>query len=187
LPQHLQIKRISGVVPFGGIEHLHFTEPTLVRSDKPLCLDLGGIAKGFAVDLAVNVLQAAGITSGLVNAGGDMRVFGNQAQAILMRSPSNPHELIQIGSIMTGAIATSSLYFSKRDSQSTSYIINPLNQDLMDFSDSYSVVADRCVYADALTKVVSISGNTNHPCLAPFCAQAFSIPGVSKSLQHEKY
>jgi thiamine biosynthesis lipoprotein len=178
LPRHLDIKSIVGTEPFGDIADLQFVEPTLVRSDKPLCLDLGGIAKGFAVDLAVNVLQHAGISSGLVNAGGDMRAFGDQAQAIQIRNPSNPHELIKIGSMTTAAIATTSLCFAKRDTPQTSYIVNPFNQESIQFSASYSVIADQCVYADALTKVVSISGNINHPCLGQFSAQAIKIPGI---------
>jgi hypothetical protein len=80
LPRHFDIHIGTKANPFGGIEHLQFLEPTLVRSATPLCLDLGGIAKGFAVDLAVNVLQSAAVPAGLVNAGGDLRVFGNEAQ-----------------------------------------------------------------------------------------------------------
>jgi len=43
---------------------------------QPLALDLGGIAKGFAVDAAIQVLQRRGAISAIVNAGGDLRVFG---------------------------------------------------------------------------------------------------------------
>ena len=161
---------------FGGIEDLRFIEPNLVQSKLPLCIDLGGIAKGYAVDKAVEALQAAGVPSGSVNAGGDMRVFGDETQDIQVRNPSKPLELIQIGSMKAGAIATSSLYFSKRDADTKSYIVNPLNQEHIEFSDSYSVIANECVYADALTKVVSISGNTQHPCLSHFSAQAIKIP-----------
>jgi thiamine biosynthesis lipoprotein len=169
------------VNPFGGIEHLQFLEPTLVRSAMPLCLDLGGIAKGFAVDLAVNVLQSARVPSGLVNAGGDLRVFGSKAQDIQVRNPAKPHEVINLGMMREGAIATSGLYFARRDKTSKSYIVNPINHEHIEFSDSYSVIADQCVYADALTKVVGISGDTNHPCLRQFSAQAIKISSTLKA------
>jgi len=172
LPKHNKLNDYS----FGGIEDLQFIEPSLVQSPLPLCLDLGGIAKGYAVDKAVELLIANGIQAGSVNAGGDMRVFGNRSQNIQIRNPSKPHELIQIGSMKVGAIATSSLYFANRNTSSKSFMVNPLNQEHIEFSESYSVVASRCVYADALTKVVSISGNTRHPCLKFFSAQAISIP-----------
>ncbi|MBU3602508.1 FAD:protein FMN transferase [Polynucleobacter sp. AM-25C3] len=174
LPKHFQLNMDS----VGGIQDILFIERTLVQSHLPLCLDLGGIAKGYAVDKAVDILQAYDITSGSVNAGGDMRIFGDQAQDIHIRNPANPHELLQIGSMKTGAIATSSLYFAKRDANAKSYMVNPLNQEHIEFSESYSVVASECVYADALTKVVSISGNINHPCLERFSAQAIKIPNT---------
>jgi thiamine biosynthesis lipoprotein len=159
LPRHLNLSSQS----FGGIEHLL------------LCLDLGGIAKGYAVDKAVEVLVSHGIQAASVNAGGDMRIYGEHAQEIHIRNPSNPQELIQIGSIKIGALATSSLYFAKRDADAKSFMFNPLSEEHIEFSESYSVITDKCVYADALTKVVSISGNTQHPCLSHFSAQAIKI------------
>ena len=181
LPRHFDVHISTKVNPFGGIEHLQFLEPTLVRSKMPLCLDLGGIAKGFAVDLAVNVLQSARVPSGLVNAGGDLRVFGSKAQDIQVRTPAKPHEVINLGMMREGAIATSGLYFARRDKTSKSYMVNPINHEHIEFSDSYSVIADQCVYADALTKVVGISGDTNHPCLRQFSAQAIKISSTLKA------
>ncbi|MEY3224890.1 MAG: hypothetical protein RL565_1080 [Pseudomonadota bacterium] len=172
LPRHISLNGQS----FGGIEDLLFIEPNLVQSKLPLCLDLGGIAKGYAVDKAAEVLFSHDIQSGSVNAGGDMRVFGNCTQDIQIRNPSKPLELIQIGSLKSGAVATSSLYFAKRDADAKSYMVNPLNQEHIEFSESYSVIANECVYADALTKVVSISGNAQHPCLSHFSAHAIKIP-----------
>jgi thiamine biosynthesis lipoprotein len=78
----------------------------------------------------------------------------------------------------SGAIATSGLYFAKRDTRLKSFMVNPLNQEHVEFSASYSVIANECVYADALTKVVSITGNTQHPCLSYFSAQAIRIPNT---------
>jgi len=57
----------------------------LVQSRRPLELDLGGIAKGFAVDGAVQALKDTGCSAGIVNAGGDLRVFGALAHTILLR------------------------------------------------------------------------------------------------------
>jgi thiamine biosynthesis lipoprotein len=50
----------------------------------PLALDLGGIAKGYAIDRAIEALRAAGCVSGLVNAGGDLRVY-EQSEGVLLR------------------------------------------------------------------------------------------------------
>lgn len=95
LPRHLKLVDHQ----FGGIEDLLLIEPLLVRSHLPLCLDLGGIAKGYAVDKAIEALITNGVQSGSVNAGGDMRVFGNYSRDIEIRNPSRPNELIQVGSM----------------------------------------------------------------------------------------
>ena len=174
LPHHLDLSQYQ----LGGIEDICFLDSQLITSTKPLCLDLGGIAKGFAVDKAVESLISYGIESACVNAGGDLRVFGRIPKPIHIRSPSRPTELINIGSLQNGAIATSSLYFSKRE-QLQSHIINPFAQDASEehlhFSGSYSVLANECAYADALTKVLALSGEYDHPCLNYFSAQAIRI------------
>src|SRR5258706_4981041 len=57
---------------------------------QPLALDLGGIAKGFAVDAAIQVLRHRGADSAIVNAGGDLRVFGARPAVVHLRHPSAP-------------------------------------------------------------------------------------------------
>jgi thiamine biosynthesis lipoprotein len=174
LPCHIDLS----IYQMSGIEDIRFIDPQIIISSKPLCLDLGGIAKGFAVDKAVEHLQSNGVKSGCVNAGGDLRVFGSIPRSIHIRNPIRARQLIEIGSIQNGAIATSSLYFSKRD-QLQSHIINPLARDASEvhlhFSDSFSIVANECVYADALTKVLALSGEMDHPCLNHFGAKAIRL------------
>jgi FAD:protein FMN transferase len=61
----------------GRIVDLELLLPDVVRLAGPGCaLDLGGIAKGYAIDQAIAALRVAGCISGMVNAGGDARVFG---------------------------------------------------------------------------------------------------------------
>ena len=174
LPRHIDLSKYQ----LGGIEDVHFLDSELITSSKPLCLDLGGIAKGFAVDKAVESLITDGIKSGCVNAGGDLRVFGKSPRSIQIRNPNLPSQLIDIGSLQNGAIATSGLYFTNRD-QEQSHIINPFTQDEseahINFSGSYSILANECVYADALTKVLALSNGHDHPCLNHFSAQAIRI------------
>ena len=158
LPKHVSLDDHS----FGDIEDLRFIKPNLVQSKLPLCLDLGGIAKGFAVDCAINRLSQAGIQSAVVNAGGDMRVLGEYPEAIWVRNPRNQQSLIYLGSLSNGAIATSSIYYSKRINPrtKTGALINPMKGCAIDDEDSYSVIASSCVIADALTKALAIDKNT---------------------------
>jgi len=172
LPNHQR----ASTQAWGGLADLILEEPNLVNSMRPIQIDLGGIAKGFAVDKAVEILKSTAIQSGLVNAGGDMRVFGTQAQEIQVRSPSNPNDLIFIGLLQDGAVASTSLYYcDATKSRSRSPIVNPMTMEQIEFTESYSVVAPKCIYADALTKVLTITKNSTHPCFAEFSAHAIRI------------
>ena len=159
----------------GSIMDLTLTDPNLVSSKTPLTLDLGGIAKGFAVDKAIEALQLCGADSGYVNAGGDLRVFGNISQEIHVRNPSNPGELISLGSIENGAVASSGLYYCNDAKTNQGHIVNPQTMEQIEFTESYSVIAPECIYADALTKVFAISKDNSHPCFQKYCAQAIGI------------
>src|SRR4029077_2211475 len=61
-----------------------------IRFRRPVIVDFGGIAKGFAVDRAVEALKHAGVTAGIVNAGGDLRTFGGVSHFVHFRHPSEP-------------------------------------------------------------------------------------------------
>src|SRR4051812_12539134 len=74
-----------------------------VTRHQRVALDLGGIAKGFAVDRAVDVLQQRGAASGLVNAGGDLRVFGSTTRTIHARAADTALAI----PIQEGALAVS--------------------------------------------------------------------------------
>lgn len=171
LPRHSDGPHTSS----GSIADLILTEPNMISSKKPVTLDLGGIAKGFAVDKAIEVLQQNGVESGYVNAGGDLRVFGNTSQDILVRNPTKPSELIAIGTLENGSISSSGLYYCDPAKPRQGHIVNPNTMQQILFSASYSVIAPECIYADALTKVLAISKNTAHPCFHKYSAQAIEI------------
>ncbi len=59
-----------------------------VRFARNLSIDLGGIAKGFAVDRAVEAMRRNGVRRGFVNAGGDVRVFGRNKHIVQLRHPA---------------------------------------------------------------------------------------------------
>lgn len=141
---------------------------------QPLWLDLGGIAKGFAVDMAIHTLRQHKIQQATVNAGGDLRVFGASAIPISIRRPSNPQQLLDLGSLQNGACATSAIYHSMQDydGQTVSALIDPTTRTSLMTAHSFTVFAPTATIADALTKVVAISGNAVHPCLSRFGAIA---------------
>jgi len=122
----------------------------------PVRIDLGGIAKGYAVDLAVQALLAGGAHDLLVNAGGDLRVAGPRARQITLRHPLAPEVAGESVTVVDAALATSGAYYSrqKRPEGEVSALVNPTGRKPHLEADSVSVRAANCLNADALTKVV---------------------------------
>jgi len=127
-----------------------------VRFRRPLRLDLGGIAKGYAVDLALEALREAGVREACVNAGGDLRVSGARAQRIALRHPLAPQLTGHTLLLRDAALATSAAYHSRRRlrAREVSALVDPPSRRPYLGAGSVSVCAPECLTADALTKVV---------------------------------
>ena len=155
-----------------------------VKFLRPLTLDLGGIAKGAAVDCAVDAAMAGGATGVLIDAGGDMRAAGKISRDIRVRDPRDARRSLPLMRLQNAAVATSGGSCALRDSSNGTSIMPTLravaqryrNTSLMALQhQSVSVTAARCAVADALTKVVQLSNYLDHPLLARFGAQALRI------------
>ena len=148
-----------------------------VRFRRALAVDLGGIAKGFAVDQAVAALQTAGAQAGLVNAGGDLRVFGEVARKIHIRHPAHPGLLLPYFNLRDEAVATSSPGFSRHPwrGRIVSHLVHAATRTPHLAPVSVSVRAPRCALADALTKVVLAAEPLAEPVLAAFGAHALVL------------
>lgn len=135
-----------------------------VRLCKPLWLDFGGIAKGYAVDRAVEVLMCAGATQACVNAGGDLRVVGSRAEQVALRiAPGDAAHTIELCDGAVASSAASSL-LARREPMSSPEQIDCVG---------VSVAAPSCTLADALTKVALLaSAHLAAPTLAHYGAQA---------------
>lgn len=127
--------------------------------------DLGGVAKGYAVDSAVKVLQEAGISAGIVNAGGDLRSFGSHPRRgywkIGVQDPNDPQELAGVLEVREAAVATSGDYqrYFIKDGIRYHHILDP--------STGYpahaglrgtTVIAPDCATADALATAAFVMG-----------------------------
>ena len=126
-----------------------------VRFHRPLWLDLGGIAKGYAVDLAVLCLLRFGVQDLVVNAGGDLRVAGPHAHEVAIRHPQSAHAMGHTLSLRNEALATSSAFESRREAATGAVcaLVDPVTGNAYGGQDSVSVRASTCMVADALTKV----------------------------------
>ena len=140
-----------------------------VSLDRPACLDLGGIAKGYAVDLAIAAMQNAGAARGLVNAGGDLRGFGDQPLSIAVPDPQSRQPLV-MATLSNEALATSAGLPDTLDRLNFSH----LSCSVRDWV-SVTVRAQNACDADALTKIVWALGQRAEDLLRDHLAEAFVI------------
>lgn len=123
-----------------------------VRCRRPVLIDLGGIAKGYAVDQAVGALRDAGAGQGLVNAGGDLRMFGPFTWDIAFRDADE--SVREIVAFSDCAIASSANLLNRR--RRLGRLRTPhigIGRRPVAHPGRVTVVADRCVIADAMTKI----------------------------------
>ena len=133
----------------------------------PCLIDLGGIAKGYAVDRAIAILQQYDCHQALVNAGGDMRHFGNEPVIVHLRAADDPGSLPLAISLHNQALATSTAGGLSADgSDHRSAIVDGRTRRRIGVGATASVIAPTCIDADLLTKVVLASDNPHHPMLA---------------------
>jgi len=109
------VHRLAGRNLYRALElSVHAGQPVIVRHDADVGLDLGAIAKGYAVDWAGEVLRAHGIRDGVVRVGGDLVALGtppdDDAWRIGIRSPASESVLIGEVEVSDAAVATSGDY-----------------------------------------------------------------------------
>ncbi len=124
-------------------------------SHAPLMLDLGGIAKGYAIDCAVKALREGGCSAGGVNAGGDLRLFGGRPQATLIRRADGSCRPVLLSE---AALAVSDLDEPRRPPEHRGYYIRrgdgSCRERAAGVQRHAAVLADDAMRADALTKCV---------------------------------
>jgi thiamine biosynthesis lipoprotein len=133
---------------------------TVSFAAKGVQIDLGGIAKGFAVDRAVELLGSCGIDTGMVNAGGNIRVFGDRVWHIALENPRKKGDYIAVLKLKNVSVATSGDYerYFFLDKKRISHIINPFTGYSADDSISATVIAGNATDADAMSTAVFVLG-----------------------------
>ncbi len=130
-----------------------------VRFRRPLWIDLGGIAKGYAVDCALAAMALPEHAQASVNAGGDLRIAGPAPERVQLRAPSDGQN-VPVLEIENASLASSS---GRDDLRVTGggtvgpHVNGKTHRSVGTYS-FVSVVAEDCMTADALTKVVLTRG-----------------------------
>jgi FAD:protein FMN transferase len=123
-------------------------------------VSLNGIAKGYAVDRAVDSLQQFGVEAGVVNAGGDLAGFGPAPHVVDIRDPSCPGRVLSRATVRDQALASTAGSFdlAKSPAVSATAVIDPTTRKPADSLQGATVRARSCMIADALTKAVMLAG-----------------------------
>ncbi|MFH1491475.1 MAG: FAD:protein FMN transferase [Pseudomonadota bacterium] len=126
-------------------------------------LTLDGIAKGFIVDKASEVLAGGGIKNHLINAGGDIRTLGSKEAhkpwAVAIEDPMKRKAYPDLIHMRDGAVATSGNYEIYYDREKMfHHIVNPSTGLSPVLSASVSVLAKTTMAADALSTSVFVMG-----------------------------
>lgn len=166
VPSAAEIEQLLAAKPSSQDIQLHFiaNDQWEVESSNPAVqLDFGGIAKGYAVDLAIERLRASSIEGAIVNAGGDLRAFGSNQGRAWRIAVQNPLGGI-IGIVETTgseAVFTSGNYqrFGEDDSGFRyAHILDPRSGWPVGQVMSATVIADSGIFADAAATALVVAG-----------------------------
>ncbi len=164
LPDTFGINSILSLVDWMAVE-IDEVKQTVRLALPGMALDLGGIAKGYAIDRAVAVLKSKGIENAVINVGGNIFAMGDEPSGtgwdIGIQDPLNETQVIGRINLHNEAISTSGSYerFFSVGNDKLSHIIDPrngmpVNNNLL----SVSVISRSAILGDALSTAVFVLG-----------------------------
>jgi len=163
MPPEEEIHKFLPLVNYKNI--LIDQEKNRVKLKLPgMAIDLGGIAKGYAVDRAIEVLKNNGIQRALVNAGGDLFALGHPPTRkfwhLGIRHPFVPDRVVSTLQVRDQAVATSGNYenFFVLNGKRYSHILDPKTGQPIQGIASVTVLAKTALEADALATTVAVLG-----------------------------
>lgn len=167
----------SRFLPRDGVVHLgrfrgttadiEIVDDRHVRLAQRVLIDLGGIAKGYAVDRAIETLIASGVSAALVNAGGDLRMHGKRDWPVQLRDGDDV--VRHVVTLRDCALASSANLLDRRRMQKevhSPHIGRDGRSILVDHR--VSVIAEQCIIADAMTKVAMVDPDLADEILGPY-------------------
>ena len=173
------MQSLASCMPRVGFQKVRLDErrSSVLLPEPGMRVGLGGIAKGYGVDRAVEVLRARGFTNVVVDGGGDLRVEGadiDGAWTINIAHPRRPGEIFETIRVARGAVVTSGDYlrYFERDGVRYHHIIDPATGWPAARSMAVTVAAPTATDADALATGLFVLGPERG------LAALASLPGV---------
>ncbi len=161
VPEESELKQILELVGWNKVE---WKKPYLRLTLSGMELDFGGFGKEYAVDRAASMAIQAGITSGLINLGGDVRVIGPKPDGtpwmVGIKHPRQENSLLKSVALKSGALATSGDYerYFELDGKRYCHILNPNTGFPVSEIRSVSVLADSCSVAGSHSTIAMLLG-----------------------------
>lgn len=161
-PAPEQIRRHLDAIDY---RHVHLDhETSTIRFARPgVRINLGGIAKGYAVESVIDVLRAAGVTNALASAGGDTRLLGDRGNGpwiVGVRDPDDAGGLVTRLALQDEAISTSGDYerFFIEDDVRYHHILNPSTGRSAGQVRSVTIIGPDATMTDGLSTSVFVLG-----------------------------
>ncbi len=156
-------EEIIAALPIIDYRNLILGEQTVQFAVPGMRIDLGGIAKGHAVDRSIEIARQCGIQHAVISAGGDSRILGDKQgrpRIFGIQHPRRSDELVLRLPLSDAAISTSGDYerYFIADGERIHHIINPSSGKSADLSWSATVIGADATTTDALSTTVFILG-----------------------------
>ena len=159
LPPAEELRRDLRLVNYKDIL-LDEERETIRFRKKGMKIDLGGVAKGYAVEEAIKELRKEGVRKALVNAGGDIQGMGEREWKIGLKHPLKKGEILTTLKLRNQAVATSGDYekFFFKEGRRYHHLIDPRTGKPAQGSMSVTILAPGATIADILATAVFVLG-----------------------------
>ena len=160
IPVESTIRKTASLVNYRNIE---IKDHTVRLKNRGMAINVGGLAKGYAVDRAIAILRSK-VSSGIVNAGGDLYAFGQKSKqnswTIGLQHPRKPQDLLASFAVKNQAIATSGDYqrYFMKDGIRYHHIFDPQTGKPARLMISTTIITTEVMDADALATAVFVMG-----------------------------
>lgn len=164
IPTNQEVEKVLDNIGFDKII-LDETLLTVFLEKEEMKIGFGAIGKGYAAQKTKTILQNNGIESGIINAGGDLYVWGNppneSAWKIGIANPNQSNEVMAYLAIKSKAVVTSGNYekFIEIDGKRYTHILDPRTGYPVSGLKSVTIIAPDSELADALATAVFVLGN----------------------------
>ena len=163
LPTKSTAMKMVGKIDYRKVE-LNPALKTVFLKESGMRIGFGGIGKGYAADMAKRLLINQGVSSGFVNASGDLVTWGRQSDGsswtIGLSNPDNQNDTIGTLNINDMAISTSGDYekYAIIDGKRYSHTIDPKTGLPVHGIKSVSVISTNAELADAMATPIMVMG-----------------------------